>query len=328
MDLRNLVRALLVSCTLAATATSGLAQQFPAKPIKIQVGFGPGAGVDTLARLYASKLQEELKTPVIVENRPGAFQLLAIRPVLAAAPDGYTLFMGAASSLVTGPAIRSDLGYDPVTDFSHIAMIAKSQGVFSATPNFPGKTLDDLIAYAKSHPGQVNFGSAGVGASNHIQMEYLMNVSGTSMVHVPFRSDPDVVKEVSTGTVHVGLTIAQAGVGLINDGRLKPLAVTGTQRVKFLPNVPSLAESSNPKLREIDTYSFAALVGPRNMPDAVVQRLNAAINRISRMPDVITQVRDNMFNDEPLTWSPEEFRKYLQAEQLKWREAGKNIKLN
>jgi len=201
--MNNFAIALILGVFLTATLCSmpAFSQQFPSKPIRILVGFGPGAGVDSFARLYADKLQKELGTPVIVENKPGALQIMAINQLLSSPADGYTLFMGASSSLVTGPAIRKDLPYTPEKDFQPIAMLAKSQGVLTVNANFPADNLEELISYAKNNPGKINFGSAGVGSSNHLLMEYLKNATGTDMVHIPFNSDPDVIAATGSGTV-------------------------------------------------------------------------------------------------------------------------------
>lgn len=304
------------------------AQQYPNRPIRIFVGFGPGAGVDSIARLYGRHLQQELNVPVVVENRPGAFQLLAIRPVLGAAPDGYTLFTASASSLITTPSIRSDLGYDPLRDFSPVAMLVKSQAVLTVSPDFPGATLEDLIGYARANPGRVNFASAGIGAANHVLFELLMRATDVAMVHVPFRSDPEAVIGISTGTVQTGMLIAQTAVPFVRDGRLRALAVTGSRRAPFLPEVPSFGESENPMLRGVDAYTFGAIVGPSGMPPEIVRTLNATLNRISARPEVIAEVTGTLFSDPPVMWSPDEFRQYLDAELAKWRDIGRGIRIN
>jgi tripartite-type tricarboxylate transporter receptor subunit TctC len=262
---------------------------------------------------------------VVVENRSGGFQLLSIKALQASAPDGYTLFMASASSLVTMPTLRSDMGYDPLVDFSPIAMLVKTQGVLTATPNGVATSTDSLISYAREHPGQVNFASAGVGASNHVLLEFIKNTTGTSTIHVPFRSDPEAVIGISTGTVQIGLVTAQTAVPFIRNGRLKTLAVTGAQR---LPEVPSFAESAVPALKSIDAYTFSAPVGPKDTPPEAVRLLNAAFNKISQRPEVVAEVTGTLVSDPPTLWSPEEFRRYLEGELAKWREAGRSIKVD
>ncbi len=298
---------------------------FPQRPIKILVGFGAGGGTDTVARVYAQKMSELLKSPVIVENKPGASQLLAIRTMLASPADGYTLFLGVGSSLASGPGVRKDLPYDPLKDFTPVALTTRAPGVFFVSSGLPIKTMADLIAYAKANPGKLNYGSAGVGASNHLQMEYLMRATGVQMEHIPFKSDQDVTREVAAGNIQVGLTIAQFAIPLTLSGKLVALAVTGSQRLQELPNVPSLAEANVPEIKGIEDYTFYGLVGPAGMPKAVVAALNDAANKASSMPDVIQRMRDLSF--QPVNMSVDAFTHFMETEVGKWREVGKTLKI-
>jgi len=327
MNISKTRRALLLSSAVLMLAGVVRAEEsFPSRPIRILVGFSVGGGTDTIARLYAEKLQQILGTPVIVENRPGASQLLAIRPTIHAKPDGYTLFFGAGSSLASGPAVRKDLHYNPLKDFSHIAMVATAPGIFAVNPGLPVKTIDDLIAYAKANPGKLNYGSAGVGSSNHLQTEYLKHVTGTNMVHVPYKSDAEVVREIAGGNVQFGLTVAQAALQMAIAGKVKAIAVTGSKRLPELPNVPSLAEANAPGLKDMDTYTFYGLVGPVGIPSPVIQRINAAVNQVSQMPDVAKLMRDSMLF-YPATGTPVQFRQYLEKEVAKWSELRNSINL-
>ena len=308
-------------------ADAATAQPFPSRTVRLLVGFGAGGGTDAIARLYATQLAPILGVPVIVENRPGASQLLAIRPLLAAAPDGHTLFVGVGSSLGQGPGARKDLPYDPVKDFSLIAMMATSAGVFYVHPSVPARTLAELVTYAKANPGKLNYGSAGLGAANHLQTEYFMQLTGTSLAHIPYKSDQDVAVETAAGTLQFSLTIAQTAVPLITAGKLVALAVTGSKRLAALPNVPTTAESPAQELRGLDAYTYYGLVGPAGVPAAVMERLNDAVNKVSAMPDVASRLRDGLMF-EPAIMTQAEFRRYIERDLARWREVGKSVKLD
>lgn len=319
-------RAVLLGGAAAVLARPALAQPFPSRPIRILVGFGAGGGTDTIARVYAQKMQDLLKTPVLVDNRAGASQLLAIRPMLSAPADGYTLFLGTGSSLAQGPGVRSDLGYDPLKDFSLVGMVATAPGVFFVNPSLPIHSMRELVAYAKAHPDKLNYGSAGVGAANHLQTEYFKSVTGTNLTHVPYKSDQDVVLQTVAGAVHVGLTIAQVAIPMVQNGKLRALAVTGGARLPALPDVPSITETGIAELKGIDNYTFYGLVGPAGIPAAVIEQLNAAVNKVSTMPDVVSKMRQTLYY-EPTTSTPASFRQYLETELPKWKQLGKTVKI-
>lgn len=319
-------RAFALFCATTLIAAAAGAQQFPSRPIRILIGFGPGGGTDNISRLYAQKLQEILNTPVIVENRPGASELLAAQPVVAAVPDGHTLWLGTGSALAQGPGVRKDLPYDPLKNFSHVALVAEGEAVLTVRPSVPVRTLPELLAYAKANPGKLNYGSAGVGAGNHLLGEYVQMMTGISAVHVPYKSDLEVVRDAVAGNVDFAFTTLSLTLPFIQDGRLRPIAVTGSERLKSLPEVPSVAETGVPELKAMGSYTFFGLVGPAGMPPAVVQRLNEAINRIAVMPDVSQRMREQ-FLWQPTTSTPVSFRQHMEKELAKWRELGKNLKV-
>ncbi|MCY0853513.1 Bug family tripartite tricarboxylate transporter substrate binding protein [Cupriavidus sp. D39] len=311
---------------IAASTMVGVTQarEFPSQPIKILVGFGAGGGTDTIARLYARALNQELNTPVIVENKPGASQLVAIRTLLASQPDGYTLMLASGSALAQGPGVRRDLPYDPLKDFSLISMVATAPGVFVVNPRLPVRSMDELISYAKAHPGALNYGTAGVGAANHLQMKYLENATGVSMTHIPYKSDQEVTLEVGAGEVQVGLSVPQFVIPLIAAGKLKGIAVTGSSRLHALPNVPSLAEAHIAALSSMQNYTFYGLIGPKGMSPAIVERINAAVNKASASPDVAKRLRETLYC-EPVVGSTASFRDYMNKEVGKWRELGRTV---
>lgn len=326
---RALSRAGAYALCCLAVLCAGLAhaQDFPNRPIKILIGFAPGGGSDLIARLYAQHLRQELNTPVIVENKAGASELQAVRALIASPPDGYTLWLAAGGALSIGPGIRKDLPYDPLTDLSHVAMVATAPGVFYVNPSLPVRTVGEFITYAKAHPGTLNFSSSGVGSGSHLQVEYFMQASGVKMTHVPYKSSPEAAQSVISGAVQFGLAPAQTATPLANDGRVRAIAVTSPRRLAALPNVPTMPEATTGDLRTMDGFSYYALVGPAKMPPAVIQRINEAFNKVAAMPEVVDRMR-NGFSVEPVTETPAYFRQYLERDLNKWKEVGKTVKID
>ena len=317
-------RTVLASAAAALFATSARADDFPSHPIRMLLGFGAGGGTDLIARLYVQKLQEVLKTPIVIENKPGASQLVAIRTMLAAQPDGYTLFMGTGSSLAQGPAVRKGLPYDPLKDFSFIGMVGTASGTYYVDPRTSIHSMADLIAYAKANPGKLNYGSAGVGSADHLQMEYVKQAVGINLVMVPYESDQDVAREVMSGHLPVGLSVTQVPISLIQSGDLRAIAISGKQRLPQLPNVPTLTETGIPGLDGGGDFSFYGLVGPTGMDPAVINKINAAINQVSAMPEIVKQMREGLVC-EPVQGTPAEFRQHVEEEIGKWRTVGKSL---
>lgn len=315
---------------ILATLTSLLmvaahAQQYPSRPIRILVGYAAGGTADTIARIYAEKLQGVLNVPVIVENKPGAFEQLAAQTVLSAPPDGYSLWLGTAGALTMGPGVRSDVPYNVLKNFTHVARIAEVEAVLAVKNGLPINSLAEFVSYAKANPNKLFYASAGVGAGNHLLTEYIMNVTGIKLTHVPYRSDADVVRELAAGTVDFGIPVSAQAVPFINEQKFKAIAVTGGQRLKSLPNVQTTGEAVE-ALRTVGVYSIYGLLGPAGMPAAVTQTLSDAFNKVAQMPDVVTRL--DTANVKATTSTPAELRQYLEAETAKWRELGKTLKIS
>lgn len=302
------------------------AQDLSGRPIRLIVGFSAGGATDAVARVYAEKMGTILNTPVIVENKPGAAQILAVKTLMAAPPDGHTLYLGTGSSLAQGPGMRTDLPYDPLKDFSLIGLVATTPGVIIVDPNLPINSVKELLEYSKSHPGKLSYGSAGVGTASHLETEYLMSLTGDSWTHVPYKSDGEVVREIAAGRIQLSISTTQQAMPLIGSGQLKALAVTTAERLPYLPNVPALPQTGIKGIEGIDPYTFYGLVGPKGMPAPLVARINAAINEISAMPDVATRMRNILFAD-PRTSTPESFRAFMEKDISKWHVVGSKVKL-
>jgi tripartite-type tricarboxylate transporter receptor subunit TctC len=302
------------------------AGEFPNKPIRLLLGFSAGGSTDTIARIYAARLTEVLNTPVIVENRAGGAQTIAIRVMMASPADGYTLFLGTASAMSQGPGVRNDLPYDPLKDFTPIALVGTIPGVIVASPKLPVKSIGDLVAYGKAHPDTLNYGSSGVGSASHLQMEYLAYLSGFKMAHIPYKADAEIMTGIAEGSVQLGFAPLQGALPLIQSGRVRALAVTGNKRIAAIPDVPTLTEADVPGLGVVDPYTYYALVGPRGMPQNVVDKINAAVNEVSKMPATIKAMHERMY--EPGSGTPEDMQHFERQDLEKWRKFGATFKLD
>lgn len=313
-----------MACTFAVAAA---AQSFAGKPIKIVVGYLPGGGADLIARTYGEKLQAMLGTPVIVENKPGAFEQLAAQAVLSSPADGHTLWLGTTGALTMGPGVRTNVPYDVIKSFTQVGKIGEVDAVFTISNSIPASSMAEFVAYAKKNPNKLNYASAGVGSGNHLLTEYIMNLTGISMVHVPYKGDVDVVREVATDNAQFGIPTIATGTPWVKDGKLKALVVTGKERSKALPNVPSLAEDDGvPAMKGYGVYAIYALLGPAGMPPATTKALSDAIMKISLMPDVSQKLE--AANVRASASSPDELKQYLEREIARWKEVGKKVKID
>ena len=323
----NLLFKICALCALSALSCFVHAQHYPSKPIRLIVGFGAGGATDVIARFYGQKWSEILKTPIVIDNKPGAGQLIGIKTAMSAPTDGYTIFFGSGSAFSQGPGVRTDLPYDPLKDFTLIGMVSSAPGVIIVAPNLPVSNMRELIDYSKRNPSKLNYGSSGLGSASHLQTEYLMSLTGMKMTHIPYKSAADIIRELSVGSVHVGITPMESTMSQISSGRIRALAVTGSRRLKYLPDVPSVAESGVKGLEGIDPYTYYALAGPVGLPAGVVSKLNDTINRVSKTPAVAAQVRDQLFN-EPSVSTPDSFRKFIEADLMKWKQLRGTVKFN
>ena len=326
-----LTRRLLGSlCTISAAvliAAPVHAQHYPSRTVRIIVGFAAGGSTDAIARLYAQRLPEVLKAPVIVDNKPGAGQMVAINAVRVAPPDGYTLYLGTGSALSQGPGVRKDLPYDPLKDFSLIALVATVPGVIVVSADLPVRSVRDLVTYAQANPAQLNYGSSGIGSASHLQTEYLSSLTAMKITHIPLKADADIMRELSAGRVHMGISPLQGAIPFISSGRVRAVAVTGSRRLQGLPDVPSLSEAGFKGLEGIDPYTYYGLVGPAGLPPAVVAKVNEAVNAVSKMPKAVEQLQAQQFA-QPIIGSPESFQRYIRDDIAKWSAVGKLIKFS
>lgn len=314
--------ALAFALGAAAPAQS---QEFPSKVVRIVVPYGAGGPTDTVARLLAPHMQKALRQSVIVDNRPGAGSAIGARLVAGAAPDGYTLLIGNISTYAIAPATMQNPGYDPTKAFAPIVMTSDIGAIAVTHTNFPANTMQEFVAYAKANPGKVSFGSAGVGNSAHLLGELLKAKTGIDIVHVPYKSGAEMSMAVVSGQVQLAFTDLSASIGLIRDGKLKGLAVTGVGRSQEFPNIPTAIESGYP---DIVLRNWTAASAPAGTPPAIVKKLLGAINEGLGSPDLQSALKKIGAEAKPGT--SEDLAALIASDFRKWTEVAKaaGISLN
>jgi hypothetical protein len=306
---------------LAAAAAVGAAHAqtypIPSKPIRIIVPTSPAGGNDAMARIVAQKLGERMKQPVIVENKSGANGAIGTEFVAKSAPDGYTILFGYIATHGINPGL-SKVPYDPVKDFAPIAQIAEAQGVLVVTPSLPAKSVKELIALAKAKPGKLSYASAGNGTAPHIAGELFKQMTGTDLLHVPYKGSGPAVTDTLAGTTQVMFPSLVAASGHMKSGKLRGLAVTGKKRSPLFPDLPTIAESGVAGFEVVQWYGFFA---PAKTPKEIVDRLSREILAVMNDPDTAKKFADQ--GADIVTGTPEELGKLVQSELAKW---GKFIK--
>jgi len=282
---------------------------YPGRPIRVVVPFTPGGQPDIVARLIAPKLTESLRQPVIVDNRPGAGGMIGSRIVAGASPDGHTLLSISAAHVVT-PAVRANLGYDPVKDFAGITMTINAAYLLVVPPSVEARTVKDLIALARARPGQLNFSSAGTGSSTHFAAEMFKQSAGIDVVHVPHRGIPEALTDTMTGRVHFFMAPMASAINLVKDGKLRAIGVSTAQRARAYPDLPTIAESGLPGFRY---DSWGALFAPAKTPRTIIDKLNREVTRVLKLPD--TEQRLHALGVEAAPTTPAQLDKFV-AEQV------------
>jgi tripartite-type tricarboxylate transporter receptor subunit TctC len=270
-----------VSGGLPAGAQGERTSGFPAKPIRIIVGFGPGGGNDILARLIAQKLTERLGQAALVENKPGAGAMIATEFVAKAAADGYTLLVGATGAMTINPAVYSRLGYDTLRDFVPIALIASFPLLLCVKADASARTVPELVAYSKANPAQANYASSS--AAFQLATELFKLKTGTAIEHIAYKSSGEMVTAVVGGEVLLALADAPAVAGHIKAGRIRALATTASERMQDYPEVPTMAEAGVP---DLELRLWSGLFAPAATPEAIVEKLAQEVTQIIGLPEV------------------------------------------
>lgn len=281
--------------TLLAIALAGcvslpaLAQNYPAKPIRLMVGFAPGGGTDIVARVLAQKLSESWGQQVVVENRAGATGTIAADFVAKSAPDGYTLLMGHVNSNAIAPTLFKKLPYDAVKDFASVTYVGYVPNVLTVHPSLPTKNVKDLIALAKTRAGELTCASSGTGSTQHLALEMFMTLTGTKIIHVPYKGSGQAIVDLVAGQVQMNFDTMPPVLDHIRANRLRALAVTTPKRADQLPNVPTFVETG---LKGFEMTNWYGVVAPAAVPRDIINRINADLNKALADPTVRKRLAD------------------------------------
>ena len=298
-----------------AMPTIAAADSYPGRPIQIFVPFAAGSASDVITRILLSRMATSLGQTFIVENRPGAGGNTGTAAAAHAAPDGYTLVMSTSGPLAANKALFKDLGYDPQKDLAPICLFATLPNIVVINAKLPPKTLGELIDYARQHPRQLNYGSVGIGSSQHLAGAYFEQLTGTELVHVPYKNIGSYAPDFLSGQVPVGFQLLPNVLGLIRNGDARPLAVAAKERMTALPEVPTAAEAGLPGY---ESAAWLALLAPAGTDKAIVDRLYAAANEAVTDPKVRALFAEQ--GAEPADLDPEELAKFIASEITKWSE--------
>ena len=312
--------AMLTGCISAQTH----AQTFPSRPITVIVPFAAGGPVDLETRLYTPHAGELLGQPLIIEYKVGAGTATGSGYVAKAKPDGYTLLSNAAA-LTTFPAFYNDLGFDILKDLVPVTQMSKRSSVLVTFPAAPFRNYADYLAYSRANPGKVNYATAGVGDISHLVGEWMHALSNTRVTFVPFKGTGPIMTELMAGRVDVTSGTLIATLPLVKAGKIRPLAVLGSERSKHMPDIPTVAEHNG--LQEFDYANWLGIFAPGGTPGAAVQKINDALARVAKMPAIIAGLDSQ--GSIAIGNSPAQFKQYVASETVRWKKIvdGSGIKL-
>jgi tripartite-type tricarboxylate transporter receptor subunit TctC len=307
------MRRVVVAIAALLCVAPAAAQQYPTRTIRIIVPTPAGGPVDVMARLIANALPATLNQSVIVENRPGAGNTLGSKQAAAADPDGYTLMVSAASGLIMSPMLYKNAGYD-AQSFAPIALIAETPQVLVVNPQLPVKSVAELVALAKANPGKLNYSTGGVGTLPHLNAELFKSLSGANIVHVPYKGGGPSLIAVVAGEVQMTFDTVSTSLQLIQDGKLRALAIVGPKRAPDLPNVPTMPEVGFPA---VTSGAWTALLAPKDTPPDIVVKLNAAVNTVLHAEPMKSALLK--LGAEPRGGTPQQLAEHMAEETAKWK---------
>jgi len=314
MRTRTILQSAAAFAIAAAISFSAQAQDYPSRPIQVIAPFAGGSASDVVLRIMLDRMGKTLGQPFIVDNRAGAGGNTGTLAGAKAAPDGYTLVMSSVGPLAANRTLFRSLGYDPDHDFTPISLFAVLPNVIVINAKLPPKTLPELVAYAKQHPKELNYGSVGVGSSQHLAGAYFEQVTGVALVHVPYRNIAQYTPDFLAGQVPLGFQFLPNVAGLLQSGDARALAVTTPKRMTALPDVPTAAEAG---VKGYQTFGWLALLGPAGMPKAVVDKVYRALDEAVNDPAVHSRFVEQ--GAEPVAPGPQELEKFIAAETAKWK---------
>jgi tripartite-type tricarboxylate transporter receptor subunit TctC len=307
---RSILRALAILLVLGLPA---YADDYPSKPVRLVVATAAGGASDIVARTVGQKLSESLKQPVVVDPRPGANGNLAAEIVAAAPADGHTLMMGTIGVLAINPFVYENVGYQPLRDFAPVARLVSFANLLVVHPKIPATTVPELIDYARKNPGALHYGSPGSGGSPHMAMVVFERMAGVEMVHVPYKGAAPALNDLLGGHIELAFSDAIATLPHVASGRLRALAVSGSERLAAAPDTPTVAEAGLPGY---EVSGWLGIVAPAATPPGPIARLNAELNRIVRLPDVSEKLIAQ--GAQIKTGTPEAFGSFIRQEGERW----------
>ena len=305
----------------ASVACAALAQDYPAKPVKILVPAQPGGGLDLIGRTIADQLSRAFNGSFFVENMSGGGGLIATQATARAAPDGYTLLVGYVGTHGTNPAVRK-VPYDAVKDFTPIAMVGGTPNILVIHPSVPAKDLKSLIEYAKKSPGGVTYASGGMGTLNHLAMEQFRGAAGFDAVVAHFRGIGPAITDLLAGRMQMMMPGLAAAMPYLRNQKMRPIAITGLARHPLVPDVPTFEESG---FKGFDGVQWYGIVGPAHLPAEVTRRLNAEINKAITTPALRARLSGEAI--DPMPMNPEQFGAYIRSEIARWGKLARERKI-
>jgi tripartite-type tricarboxylate transporter receptor subunit TctC len=303
----------LALLALTALPPMASAQDYPSRPITLVVPYAAGGGNDVMARIVAEKMSKTLGQNIVIENRGGAGGSIATRAVAKAAPDGYTLVLGGTGTLAVNPTLYTDVGYDPRKDFAPIGLIGTGQLIVLVNPSVAAKTIPELIVLAKQQPGKLSYASAGIGSGIHLGAVLFEMMAGVKLTHVPYRGTAPALTDLIGGHVQIYFSSIPSSIGIVKEGKVRALAVTGPARSPVFPDLPTVSEAALPGFEAVLHYG---IVAPAGTPKPVVDKLSSALREAVMAPD--TKERMAADGTEPLPSTPEEYAVDIDKEEKKW----------
>lgn len=315
----DIIRSLAAVALAALLPWQAAAAEYPERTVRIIIPFPPGAAADMAMRVVGKRLSELLKQPVVLENRPG---VPGIQAAAVAQPDGYTLLLGAGSSMVTHPLMSSKLVYNPGRDFVPVGRVLVNVPVLTTHPSLGVRSVPELVALARKKPGKLDYSSSGAGSPGHLAMELFQQMTGTHMVHIPYKGGAPAVTELVGGHVHLGINAVPSVMGHIKTGKLVPLAVASAKRSRALPDVPTVAESG---VQGFDYDIWYALYAPSRTPADIVNKVSGVLQAALRDAEVARQLLQQ--GAEPAPTSAQDLARFVQQDTARWSRVIKERKL-
>jgi tripartite-type tricarboxylate transporter receptor subunit TctC len=298
---------------LFAAVFPAQAQDYPSRPITLIVPYAAGGGNDLMARTAAEKMSKTLGHQIVIENRGGAGGSIATRAIAKAAADGYTLGLGGTGTLAINPTLYGNVGYDPRKDFAPVGLIATSALVVCVHPALSARSIGELIALAKTQPGKLNYASAGTGSGIHLGTEYFATMAGIKLTHIPYKGSAPALTDLVGGHVAIYFSSLPPALGLVKEGKVRALAVTGAKRSPIFPELPTVAEAALPGYEAVLHYG---IVAPAGTPRPIIDTLGAALRAAVMSDDLKARLADD--GAEPLASTPEEYAADIDREETKW----------